>query len=107
MTAADEAYDRLHGVDGHTQAAPGLKDLEDAKAAADTPRYTSSEALCRNRHGLAHPQGPCWACDADARLKAAEAKLALVAGLLAAYGEAEGTPVDYEFLVHHIGEAIK
>lgn len=37
----------------------------------------------------------------------AEAKLDLVRGLLAAYGDAEGTPVDYEFLVHHIGEAIK
>lgn len=33
-------------------------------------------------------------------------KVAEVQGLLAAYGEAEGTPCDYEFLVHHIGQVV-
>ena len=35
-----------------------------------------------------------------------QARLDRVRGLIAAYGEAEGTPSDYEFLVHHIREAL-
>jgi hypothetical protein len=34
-------------------------------------------------------------------------KVDTVRGLLAAYGEAEGTPTDYEFLVHQISTALE
>lgn len=78
MSAADEAYDRLHGPDGFTQLAGAVA------------RVT-----------------PCSCSAQRARAEAAELRLNLVRGLLAAYGEAEGTPVDYEFLVHHIKEAIQ
>ena len=48
----------------------------------------------------------CYEHDPARRLERAESRLGLVAGLLAAYGEAEGTPVDYEFLVSQLRAAI-
>lgn len=41
------------------------------------------------------------------RAKSAEARVNAARGLLAAYGDdAEGTPCDYEFLVHHLRAAL-
>ena len=91
-----------HGVDYDGECATCESEIAEAKAAG---------ALTPNEIGLywkgAEAASAQVAAKALAHAQEVEQKLGLVRGLLAAYGDAEGTPVDYEFLVYQIGEAIK
>lgn len=67
MTAADEAYDRLHGLDGHTQAPPLCVTCSGRGVWMDEPCADCAPFLCypcargdHNEHKLAWvPDIPC------------------------------------------------
>jgi hypothetical protein len=123
MSTADEAYDRLHGVDGHVQSGRLTEtDLNDLyprwlQKVSFTHLTAAVERILDDQAEAAREQTLRLSLHADEWRKARDDlsdqllneqhKVNMVRGLLAAYGEAEGAPVDYEFLVHRISEAIK